>query len=542
VFAGAALLLAVAAVPFAGMDIFHVNEWFFTPRLIVSALVLLALERYLAGRRLVALGLALAGLPLHPLMALPGALIVATLWLYERLGMRRLAVLIAAGTVALLGLLLNPPLAGRLLGTMTPPWRDSLHHFVAFNFPLRWEAGDWVRLGLSLAVAPAACRWLTGGPVRHLLMATAFVAVAGMALAVLADFLPYALLIQGQAYRWAWPLDLLLYPLGCLGIARLWSCGRIARIGAVLAAAYLGELPLGDRSLWLAAAAGTALAVLWWRGLRRAPATADWVGPAAVTALVVTVLGLHVTRLAALLSQRHRFALFLDGFEFVTLAARLLGPLTWLAVALVTAALLRRLLRGEWRFALAAGALGFVVALGFFAVPQSPAYAEHASRWAADVRFVRGVLAAKGDAGRTPTVYWPNGQVRFLWFDLGVNSYFSWHQVAGTVFSADTAAEGTRRARLVSPFEMDYLRRAGELLSPALRRRFAYMSRHGRDESEPPGRDDVLALCRDERLDFVVLPDDYGGLAAAGNGHVFVYDCRALRAHLAALPPTGELP
>ncbi len=79
----ALLFVAVTEVPFGGLGIFHVNEPFLTPRIAVNALVLLGLERLLAGRTLQASSLVLLALPLHPLMAFPGVLIVAG-WLILR--------------------------------------------------------------------------------------------------------------------------------------------------------------------------------------------------------------------------------------------------------------------------------------------------------------------------------------------------------------------------------------------------------------------------------------------------------------------------
>src|SRR5579875_2355084 len=73
----ALLFMAVTEIPFGGLRVFHVNEPFLTPRLATNALVLLGLERLLAGRLVQAWGLVLIALPLHPLMAFPGALILA---------------------------------------------------------------------------------------------------------------------------------------------------------------------------------------------------------------------------------------------------------------------------------------------------------------------------------------------------------------------------------------------------------------------------------------------------------------------------------
>jgi hypothetical protein len=62
------LFFAVVPVTFGGNEVFHVNEPFLTPRLIASGLVLLGLERGLAGKIVLPAALLFAGLAMHPLM------------------------------------------------------------------------------------------------------------------------------------------------------------------------------------------------------------------------------------------------------------------------------------------------------------------------------------------------------------------------------------------------------------------------------------------------------------------------------------------
>ncbi len=76
----ALLILAATPVPFGGMGIFHVNENFFTPRVLANALVLFGLERLLRGQPFSCLGWLIPALGLHPLMAV-GGLLIALAWL-----------------------------------------------------------------------------------------------------------------------------------------------------------------------------------------------------------------------------------------------------------------------------------------------------------------------------------------------------------------------------------------------------------------------------------------------------------------------------
>jgi hypothetical protein len=94
--------LAIAPLPFGGNEIFHLNEPFLTPRIPASALVLLAIERALAGRMGLAVLCLTGSMLLHPLMALGGVLVVLIWWLMTRLRPRNLAIL--AGVVGLAGI------------------------------------------------------------------------------------------------------------------------------------------------------------------------------------------------------------------------------------------------------------------------------------------------------------------------------------------------------------------------------------------------------------------------------------------------------
>ena len=105
--------LAIVPVAFGGNEIFHVNESFLTPRLSSCALVLLALERLLAGRNAAAVLLLLGSLVLHPLMAV-GGILPAGLWWLARRCTRRQFVWLALTAVALAALVIGiKPLGNR---------------------------------------------------------------------------------------------------------------------------------------------------------------------------------------------------------------------------------------------------------------------------------------------------------------------------------------------------------------------------------------------------------------------------------------------
>jgi hypothetical protein len=149
--------------------------------------------------------------------------------------------------------------------------------------------------------------------------------------------------------------------------------------------------------------------------------------------------------------------------------------------------------------------------------------------------FVQHYLKENYHGPSTPTIYWPFGlDPKPIWFDLGVNCYFEWHQLDGNVYNRENALEGRRRARLLQRFEVARMRHLfGEDPDPV--RRF-WMERKVEAQSrlEPPSQEDLRRLCEEPDLDYVVLRqafDTASGihLYAGSDGEWFLYDCQKLR-------------
>jgi hypothetical protein len=86
--------------------------------------------------------------------------------------------------------------------------------------------------------------------------------------------------------------------------------------------------------------------------------------------------------------------------------------------------------------------------------------------------------------------------------------------------------EGQRRALLVRSFEIANLRKHHR--RDVFRRHFSPFYQADFDAPRPTRRE-LIALCREEPLDFVVLRQKFAGLVAATDGAVFIYDCRSIR-------------
>jgi hypothetical protein len=165
---------------------------------------------------------------------------------------------------------------------------------------------------------------------------------------------------------------------------------------------------------------------------------------------------------------------------------------------------------------------------------QNAWYGEHyTSRYVHD-RFVIDYI--KDHSKPKPSVYWDTA-LRHLWFDANALSYFTWGQVGGSGFDRGNALEGKRRSLLVEPFEIvtqvqdpqndsDFMPLViyYGMQVPAGQKPMQYLK-----TLPAPTRSDLLRLCQEEGLDFVVLEFNVDNLWCASSGRYFIYDCREIR-------------
>jgi hypothetical protein len=525
------LFLAVWMPPVGGLDTFHVNENFFTPRLIANTLVLFALERMLAGRPLSSLLLLAGGLLMHPLMGFGGLLLFLIWALVRHVPRRWLAALACVAVAGAAVVLLVPPLGSRLFGQMDSAWLGEVFTRSSYLFGTEWAPGDWVNVLVACGIVAASWRYLRNDRrTSAFLSALLVVTVLGSVGMFVVCCFPYALLLQGQPFRVLWLAQTLQGPLAVLLARSWWACGRPGpRAAAVLLLGYLGvgELPDGTELvlclvLFLGAAHVLRITDSRWR--------ADWVW----LSLAAAVAGTAAFRIAAvstaLIVRWDELSAVIRVDSCLRGLVQVIAPGYRVLLGVAALLVLGRLAAGFGRASRVAALATFLVAqLVGGILPQVPGVREQLDPDCRDVQFVRQFLRERPQArDAAPTVYWPTFRLDCLWFDLGVNSYFSWQQLAGTVFSRGTSLEARRRAGLVAPFEIDHLRREQALL-PAWRVRDMQRLVQGDLESDPPCADDLLKLCADPHLDYVVARQEFPGLYAATNGTWFIYDCWALR-------------
>lgn len=522
------LAIAVCNPILGGFDAFHVNENFFTPRVLASSLVLLALERVLAGRLLTAAAVLAAAMAMHPLMAFPGVLFLF-IWCVLRYVPSRVALFLGVAAVAAVTtILLVRPLGLRLFGYMDAAWYAEVVGRHTCLMSTEWSTRDWMRVMATAAVTFSGWALLRGDRrAGDFLASLTAVALLGMVGSLVVCWFPYAVLVQGQPFRALWIAQAVQYPLAILLAKRWWASGSTGRVSAVLLLGFLATGPLGPTDLLIGAGCFLALAAV----LRHAPtslkANWDWLS---VAAALVLVSALQFGRyLSPTLKGWGEWCALLGLNSCIHNLVDQLAPGLRLVLALAVVVALAGLVGfGRW-FRLAALVALLVIQLFGAITSEMPAFQDQAELDKDDVRFVREYIVERTHHNpRTPTVYWPTRRVDTLWFDVGVNSYCSAPQFAGTVFSRETAFEGARRAKLGSPFEMDLLRREYAMLPPEAAAELRPLFQISL-QADPPQSDDLLELCSDENLDFVVARQGFAGLYAATNGTWYIYDCRELR-------------
>ena len=428
----AVALLILTEGTYGAASIFSFTESYLTARSMGEALAAIALAVYFGRRRSAALAIGLVALCVHPLMALPGILLLICLWLPLRVAVMSAA----AGVLAILAFALTAAtlsLPWSFATVVDASWLDMARERSQFLFLRYWGSGDW-----EVAVRPFVCLTLTALVVpdprtRKLALSAMLVGASGMAVAAIAGAVgPVAILLQGQAWRWMWLTTFVSLLLLAPTVVRMWRddpsgplCALLLLVGWTLsvidslacleAALFIwlmrAYIPRSSahRLNWLAAAIGTVL-IIWmlanvWTSHRSPLGDSDH-EPVLISRLRQTV-----------------------GLEFTGI---LLAWVVWHGV---------RSLRSP--LAIYGVALGFL-AVAAWILPVSmtpsdsvgtPAEVRDFAEWRAAIPPTSNVLLVPGGPS-----------AGFMWFTLERPSYLTANQSAGVVFSPETAAE-VRRGR-----------------------------------------------------------------------------------------------
>ncbi len=528
----ALLFLAVTRVPFGGSDAFFVGENFFTPRLPACALVLLGLERLLAGRPAAATTLLVLAFLLHPLMALGGCLILLGWGLVYFLPWRGVLLTLGGAAAVTAAVLVYEPLGARLLGRMDAEWFELIRRVNSYQVPAEWSREEWLRVVTAGATLFAAWRCSGQEPrVQRFLIILLAVSVLGLGGAVLACLLPYALPLQGQPYRVLWLTQMLQVPLGLHLLGRWCKSEAVPAWAAALGAA--GCLGLLSFSLieWLPLLVAAGLfAVYYWAAPRSEDLAAAW--PSLAWCLCAGLAAWIALQVGVIVRHWHEVAGLVDPVEFPRSLSQQLSPLVRVLAGAAAILLAARALEYGAGLPRSLLAVWLTAHLVCFALPFVPAYAGWFHPHREELETLRQRFADGRPDGRPYTVYWPIARLEYVWLQLRVNCYLDIAQLSGNSFARGTAVEGERRLALAKPFEIDCYRRHRFVLNDLARHLLRELFQ-GELHEVPPTRDDLLRLCQDPLLDFVVARQGFDDLYTATHGAWFLYDCRHVRLALA---------
>lgn len=455
-----------------GHRLFSYGESFATPRIFAEAFTLLALAAWLKAYRLAALILTVIAGVLHPLMALPGGVLLTLM--YFKSTRHGFAVLAAFAIFAMgVASLLATGLYGRLFEVFDPDWFDVVVLRNSYVFLDQWSAVAFGRV-LFLCVVLGLMARESGSRLQPLARALLVATIVLMAVSWLgAGLWKNVLLTQLQLWRVLWLAQIVALLMLAELLPRLWKAGYPGRVlAACLTSAFLLDT-------WAAGAAtlgGLLLRTLLVRADGRID-THRGLWRALPWAIVLPCLFAH-------------FASLPYWFATNELSWRkLLGD----RVGLI--AILGGLYLAQIKWGRRMPSLGIGAAAGLFlaAIFVWAEVGEHKGpEWQAVYQQLR-----KDIPPGAVVVAAMSGGVEATWFELGRASYASQAQSVGALFNRKTALAGGRRLEL--------LHEAG---FPDSQVEWGA----GRDvQPHPLTQVSIMRLCQDPDLDYVLAGGAYAG-------------------------------
>lgn len=509
----AVAFLLIAAGDYGGSGVFQILDPFLTARLPAEALIISALYCHTRDMKRTGLILALAALFIHPLMALPGVLMIIFLWLPLRMSF---AAAIGGVLVTLIVAVLavHAPAISPALTVMDGSWGMVVQERSQFLFLQLWSVRDWTLNARPFIFLTFTYFALTDQRIRKLCVVATLVGGAGLAVAFIGSVIgPVAIVVQGQAWRWIWIGVLVSAALAPLTMLQVWrdeKCGPLCALLIVLG--------------WtLPGAGGTACALLGlviWLGRGRASARLAFLNRWVPVGLGVAVVVWALVKCSALLSA----AIPASG------RAPMLSPQVEDIFALkIPAVLLAALVSWGTRIQRAPWIpIALSVALATFSLLIFPAAFTQARTLAAasDVQEFadwENIIPPTATVLVTP----PRDVGAFVWFTLARPNYLALDQSSGVVFSRATSLEVRRRSEVLLP-----------LMDPGWKIRSGLSEPDSRGKKKvstrPLTAKNLIAVCADPQLGFVISPEKVGfdpvphkqaGIWMDWN----LYDCRKIR-------------
>jgi hypothetical protein len=510
----AVALLLISAGNYGGSGVFRILEPFLTARLPAQALIVTALYCQARGMTLAGVGLALVALLIHPLMALPGMLLLICLRVPPRLALIG-AISGVIATLALAVAALRVPAFSAVLTLIDAPWLEVVRERSQFLFLQLWSVRDWESNAKPFLCLGFMALVLGEAPLLRLCRAAALVGAAGIAVALIGSLIgPLAILVQGQAWRWIWVADLIavvLLPFAVVQVARDARCGWLCSMLLVLGWTLPG---IGGPSCIVFASIG------WLSRTKISPPIARYLQWTAV-ATGIAVGAWLMTKIWAVLSPS---APAIGNEPFGVGQIRQILELELPPVVLCVLIEWRvRIARTPWVPLLLCAILAGLSVLVFpeaFKQPRLLANStdiEKFADWSKQIPPTSTVLV-------TP----PPDVGAFVWFTLDRPNYLSLDQSAGVVFSRATALEVERRSEVLRPLMEPDWRIWTRLHSGSMGNGDKKRASHALTAEI------LMQVCADRSLGFVVSPEKLGLGAvphvSAGTAKDWnLYDCSRVR-------------
>ena len=508
----AVAFLLIIAGDYGGSGVFRILDPFLTARLPAEAFAISALACYVLGIKRLGALLAFGALFIHPLMALPGLLLIVCLWLPVRVSIiGAVGGVFATLAIALVAVAL--PTASHMLTVIDAPWLEVVRERSQFLFLQLWSIHDWdvnaqpiLSLGFTAVAVPDE-------RIRKLCAAAALVGAAGLAVAFIGGFIgPVAILVQGQAWRWIWIavfIAAVLVPSTALQVSRNAKCGPLCAILLVSGWTLPGIDGAGcvvlASILWLTRERVDSIPAAYFR----------WVSAVLGAAIVVWILMKCWTLVSSPASpSRATGVAQMQNIFALKIPAVLLSALVWMGI---------RATRTTWVPMFLSAVLAAVSLLIFpaaFKQSRTLVAAEDIHEfadWANAIPPTSTVLVAP-----------PRDVGSFVWFTLGRPNYLAVDQSSGVVFSRATALEVRRRSEVLIPLmDPDWKIMTRLRAKPAPRTKSEAITR-------PLTPENLIQVCADPQLGFVISQDKVGfdplrheHAGAWKNWNL--YDCRKVR-------------
>lgn len=228
-----------------GNHMFFPAETFAVPRPFAEAAVLASFAALLGGRRLLASSFVLLGFALHPIMALPGVVVLAAMHLRDR---HVAAATVGFALIAMIAGLAGVPLFDRLFVQVDTEWLDLLFKLDPYLFPTNWDLNNFAPV-VAQSVTIAIAANLLPGMARRVFIASLLVGLGGiLAAIVLGDVLHNLLAIQVQTWRSSWMVAVIAQYAYALCVMRLATgemrAGQRRATLALLTLCWFGNLGL----------------------------------------------------------------------------------------------------------------------------------------------------------------------------------------------------------------------------------------------------------------------------------------------------------